>query len=265
MAVRSVGLLHPGEMGSAVGAELRRRGVRVLWASAGRSESTRCRAEEAGLEDAVTLEELARRSDVIISVCPPHAAASVARSIAGFDGLFVDANAIAPATMRIIAELVRERCVDGGIIGPPPRPPATTHLYLSGSEAHSVAELFAGTAVEARVLSGEVGDASALKLAYAAWTKGTAALLLAVQAFARSEHVEEALVSEWSESLPQLPDRARQAQRSADEKGWRWAGEMEEIAAAFAEHDLPDGFHRAAAEIFRELPTRQEWQPGVPS
>jgi 3-hydroxyisobutyrate dehydrogenase-like beta-hydroxyacid dehydrogenase len=255
MAEPLVGLLHPGEMGSAVGVELRRRGVTVFWVSAGRSESTRRRAEEAGLEDAGSIDELLRRSDVILSVCPPHAAIEVAGSLAGFEGTFVDANAIAPATMRTIAELVGERCVDGGIIGPPPRPPATTHLYLSGSEAESVAGLFAGTAVDARVLSAEIGDASAVKLAYAAWTKGTAALLLAIQALARAENVEDALLFEWNESIPQLPDRARQAQRSADAKGWRWVGEMEEIAAAFAAHDLPDGFHRAAAEIFRNVST----------
>jgi 3-hydroxyisobutyrate dehydrogenase-like beta-hydroxyacid dehydrogenase len=265
MAEPLVGLLHPGEMGSALGAELRRRGLTVFWASAGRSESTRRRAEEAGLEDAGSVEELARRSDVILSVCPPHAAIEVAGSLAGFEGIFVDANAIAPATMHTIAELVGERCVDGGIIGPPPRPPATTHLYLSGSEADSVARLFAETAVDARVLSGEMGDASALKLAYAAWTKGTAALLLAIQAFARAEGVEHALVTEWNESIPQLPDWARQARRSADAKSWRWVGEMEEIAAAFAAHDLPDGFHQAAAEIYRNVPTVREWQPGVPS
>jgi 3-hydroxyisobutyrate dehydrogenase-like beta-hydroxyacid dehydrogenase len=265
MAEPLVGLLHPGEMGSAVAAELRRRGVTVFWASAGRSESTRRRAEEAGLEDAGSIDELLRRSDVILSVCPPHAAIEVAGSLAGFEGTFVDANAIAPATMRTIAELVGERCVDGGIIGPPPRPPATTHLYLSGSRADSVARLFAGTAVGARVLSDRVGDASALKVAYAAWTKGTAALLLAIQALARAENVEDALLCEWNESIPQLPDRARQAQRSADAKGWRWVGEMEEIAAAFAAHDLPDGFHRAAAEIFRNVSALREWQPGVPS
>jgi 3-hydroxyisobutyrate dehydrogenase-like beta-hydroxyacid dehydrogenase len=265
MAEPLVGLLHPGEMGSAVGAELRRRGLTVFWASAGRSESTRRRAEDAGLEDAGSVDELARRTDVILSVCPPHAATEVAGSLAGFDGVFVDANAIARSTMCAIARLVGEQCVDGGIIGPPPRPPTTTHLYLSGRGADWVAGLFAGTAVDARVLSDEVGDASALKLAYAAWTKGTAALLLAIQAFARSENVEDALVSEWNESIPKLPDRARQAQRSAHAKGWRWVGEMEEIAAAFAAHDLPDGFHRAAAEIFRNVPTLQEWQPGVPS
>jgi 3-hydroxyisobutyrate dehydrogenase-like beta-hydroxyacid dehydrogenase len=262
-----VGLLHPGEMGAAVGAQLRVRGLPVLWASAGRSEATSQRALEAGFEDVGTPDEVARRSTVILSICPPHAAVDTVRSVAGFSGLFVDANAIAPATVRTVADVVDGQCVDGGIIGAPPRRGRVTHLYLSGPNAESVAELFAGTNVVARVLSDDVGAASALKLAYAAWTKGTAALLLAIQDFAQREHVEDPLVAEWRESLPQLADEARRARRSADAKGWRWVGEMEEIAAAFAAQDLPDGFHRAAAELFRNVsdPSPRAWQPGVPS
>jgi 3-hydroxyisobutyrate dehydrogenase-like beta-hydroxyacid dehydrogenase len=263
MAEPVVGLLHPSEMGAAVGAALRRCGREVLWASDGRSERTKLRADEAGFEDAGSVDELLQRSDIVLSICPPHAAVDVARSVAGFDGLFVDANAIAPETMRTVAGTVGAQCVDGGIIGPPPSPSVGTHLYLSGAGAHEVASLFDGTAVDARVISGEIGQASALKLAYAAWTKGTAALLLAIERFARAEDVDDALVVEWEESIPDLYERLLRAHRSADAKGWRWVGEMEEIAAAFGADDLPDGFHRAAAEIFRM--SESPWQPGVPS
>lgn len=257
MAAATVGLLHPGEMGAALGAVLRSLGHRVVWASAGRSADTAKRAEEAGLEDAGSVDELARRSDVILSVCPPHAALEVARSVAGFEGIFVDANAVAPATVRELAAVVEAGgadCVDGGIVGSPPRTAGTTRLYLSGPEAESVAGLFAESAVDGRVLSDEVGKASALKMTYAAWTKGTAALLIAIGEVARAEGVEPALVEEWRLSLPELPDRSQRAARSAQVKGWRWVGEMEEIASTFAAVGLPDGFHRAAAEVFRTLP-----------
>ena len=93
--------------------------------------------------------------------------------------------------------------------------------------------------------------ASALKCAYAAWSKGTAAMLLAIQAFASAEGVDGALHEEWARSLPQLEQRLEAARRSAAKKGWRWVGEMEEIAAAFDADGLPPGFHRAAAEIYR--------------
>src|SRR5439155_490546 len=184
---------HPGEMGSAVGDALRSAGHTVLWASEGRSAETVARA--AGFEDAGTTDELARRSDVILSVCPPHAALDVARSVAGFEGVYVDANAVSPATAREIGAAV-ERFVDGGIIGPPPREPGSTRLYLAGSEAQTVAGRFDGTTLDARVLPGEPGAASALKMAYSAWTKGTAAMLLAIRELARAEEVEPALLEE---------------------------------------------------------------------
>src|SRR5439155_5497683 len=156
----------------ALGAVLRERGTPVLWASEGRSAETAGRAEEAGLEDVGSVDEVVRRSDVILSVCPPHAALDVARSVSGFTGIYVDANAVSPSSAHAVADTVA-RVVDGGIVGPPPSSPGTTRLYLSGVEADSVAELFAGTAVDTHVVSEEVGAASAVKMAYAAWTKGT--------------------------------------------------------------------------------------------
>lgn len=254
MAAATIGLLHPGEMGAAVGGMLRGRGHHVLWASQGRSPETRKRAEEAGLQDAASLEQLVRSSEVIFSICPPHAALDVAGSVAGFRGVFVDANAIAPGTAREVAAVVAAggaESVDGGIVGAPPRAAGTTRLYLSGAEAKAVAALFAGSVLDARVIGGQVGTASALKLAYAAWTKGTAAMLLAIEELARAEGVETPLHEEWRLSLPELPERSERAARSAAAKGWRWVGEMEEIASAFAAAGLPDGFHRAAAEVFR--------------
>jgi 3-hydroxyisobutyrate dehydrogenase-like beta-hydroxyacid dehydrogenase len=246
-----IGLLHPGEMGAAVGAALTGRGHDVLWASEGRSAETDQRAHEAGLDDAGSVDELARRADVVFSICPPHAAADVARSVGGFEGLYVDANAVSPGTAQHVASMLGEGFVDGGIVGPPPREQGTTRLYLSGLRAAEVAELFAGSPLDARVLSERIGDASALKMVYAAWTKGTAALLLAIGEVARAEGVEAALLDEWALSQRDLQERSAQAAESARAKGWRWVGEMEEIAATFAAAGQPEGFHRAAAEVYR--------------
>jgi 3-hydroxyisobutyrate dehydrogenase-like beta-hydroxyacid dehydrogenase len=240
-------------MGAAVAAQLRRNRS-VLWASPGRSAETLRRADEAGLRDAGTVEELVASSDVILSVCPPHAALDVARSIGDFDGIYVDANAVSPATAREIASVVEEggaRFVDGGILGPPPRDGVPTRLYLSGAMARGVADLFRDTVVQARVVSEEPGAASAVKMVYAAWTKGTAALLLAIREVAEAEGVEETLLTEWQESIPELPERSRRAAAAADSKGWRWVGEMEEIARTFETAGQPGGFHQAAAQVYR--------------
>ena len=191
---------------------------------------------------------------MILSVCPPHAAIEVARSLRRFEGVYVDANAVSPATARMVGAIVRDaggEFVDAGIVGPPPREGGTTRLYLSGASAPAVAELFAGSIVDAHVISDGLGDASALTMAYAAWTKGTAALLLAVRELARREGVEEALLVEWNLSLPELHERHRRAAASAAAKGRRWVGEMVEIAGTFEAAGLPGGFHRAAAEVYR--------------
>jgi hypothetical protein len=143
--------------------------------------------------------------------------------------------------------------VDGGIIGLPPGGPAgSTRLYLSGPRAAEVQDLFTGTGLDARVIGTGPGSvaASAVKMAYAGWTKGTAALILAVRALARADGVEDTLLDEWALSQPALADRSAGAAQSAAAKGWRWTGEMTEIAASMAAAGLPDGFHQAAADIF---------------
>jgi 3-hydroxyisobutyrate dehydrogenase-like beta-hydroxyacid dehydrogenase len=258
-----IGLLHPGEMGAAVGRCLTGAGYTVLWASEGRGPETAARARAAGLADAGTAAEMAERSDTILSICPPHAALDTAWAVQGFGGLYVDANAISPATAREVALMVEEggaTYVDGGIIGLPPAKTGGTRLYLSGAEAQTVRRLFDGTPVDARVIGGGTCSASAVKMAYASWTKGTAALVLAARALARAEGVEDLLLAEWALSQPALADRSVGAARSAATKGWRWVAEMEEIAASMAAAGLPDGFHQAAAEIFRRSP---QAEPGT--
>ncbi len=249
---RTVGVPHPGETGCAVAAELVRAGHRVLWASQGRGPATAERAAAAGLEDAGSPAALAGRSEAVLSICPPSAAVAIAESLPGFDGVYVDANAVAPDTTRSIARIVTQRgarFADGGIIGHPPREPGDVRLYLSGPAAE-VADLFRGTVIDAPVPSGGVGAASALKLAYADWTKGSMALLLAVRELAVAEDVEEDLLAEWRLSLPRLEAQCAAARNAARTKGWRRVHEMEEIAGAMSAARLPEGFHRAAAEVF---------------
>jgi 3-hydroxyisobutyrate dehydrogenase-like beta-hydroxyacid dehydrogenase len=254
----TIGVLHPGEMGSAVGAAARAAGHRVLWASDGRSKATRARAEADGLEDIGTLERLVGACTVILSVCPPASALAVAREVAalGFQCTYVDGNAIAPATTRDVGAIVATSgatFVDGGIIGPPPRRPGVSRLYLSGSEAADVAALFRGSLLEALPLDGPVGAASAIKMAYAGWNKGSQALLLAIRALAMQEGVDEALLAEWARSMPELPKRSTDAVAANARKAWRFVGEMEEIAATFGAVGLPEKFHQAAGEIYRKM------------
>lgn len=253
----NVGILHPGDMGSSVGANLVTAGHRVFWVAQGRSQATAQRAERDGMEALATLDDLSGAVDVILSICPPHGAAELAASVidSGFSGIFVDANAVAPGTVRSIASRVGEGVdfVDGGIIGPPARQAGSTRLYLCGARAAKVAALFEGTLLQACCIEGDPGAASAVKMCYAAWTKGSAALLIAVAALARREGVATALLDEWHLSQPDIPRQLQGALVSSAPKAWRFQGEMQEIAATFLGQDMPDGFHLAAAEIYRRL------------
>jgi 3-hydroxyisobutyrate dehydrogenase-like beta-hydroxyacid dehydrogenase len=259
MAKVTVAILHPGEMGAAVGACVRRTGARAVWASAGRSAATAARAVAAGLIDLGPLGAALGASDVALSICPPHGAMALARAVAGhgFQGLYVDANAVSPATARAIGQVVGAAgaaYVDGGIVGPPPGAAtgSGTRLYLAGEASAAAAALFEGTAVETVVLDGPIGSASALKACYAAWNKGASALVAGVAALAVHAGVDQALWAEWQRSQADAWRRLDGVRASA-RKAWRWIAEMEEIGAAFAAAGLPDGFGRAAAELYGRL------------
>ena len=255
--MNTMGVLHPGEMGAAIGAAAKVTGVEVLWAPEGRSSSTARRASEAELEPA-PFSELLRRCEVVLSVCPPHAALSVAKEVAGlgFRGIFVDANAVSPETARAVARVVGEggaRYVDGGIIGPPPQKPDATTLCLSGAEAGRVAPLFEGSVLDVRLLGEGIETASALKMCYAAWTKGSAALLLAVLAAAEAYELSAELLEQWDWHQPGLRGRAESTASEARRKAWRWVAEMNEIEHTLEAVGLPGGFHSAAAEIYARM------------
>ena len=251
----TVGVLHPGAMGVTVAATCAASDATdVLWCPAGRSSASIDRAASAGLEGVETLAELVGRSDMIVSVCPPAAALDVAEAVAaiGFDGVYVDANAIAPETARSVGERF-DRFVDGGIIGPPATRAGITRLYLSGDEAERVARLWDGSLLDVRPIDGGPGAASALKIAYATWTKVSSAMLLAVRALARDEGVEAALLDEWEISQPGAAQRSEATARATAFKAWRFDGEMAEIAATFAANGLPSGFGEAARDIFARM------------
>jgi 3-hydroxyisobutyrate dehydrogenase-like beta-hydroxyacid dehydrogenase len=260
----TVGLLHPGDMGAAVGGCLVSVGHEVLWDPAGRSRATTGRALAAELTG-VAFGRLIARSSVILSICPPHAALDVAHQVAaaGYSGCYVDANAISAGTAEEVSAIVTAAgaaYVDGGIIGPPPEVAGHTRLYLSGPQANEVRPLFSRSRLDARIAEGPLYAASSVKMAYAAWTKGSSALLLAARALARAGGVERTLIAEWQLSQQALGDQSERSASAAASKGWRWVAEMEEIAASMAAAGLPSGFHEAAADIYdrasrAEMPT----------
>lgn len=262
------GILHPGAMGVSVAAAAAQNVDEVAYASQGRSAATLERASAAGLRDVKTLDALVERSDLILSVCPPASALELAESVAklGFSGIYVDANAVSPETARRIATVFTARCdfVDGGIIGPPAHAMGTTRLHLSGARAAEVAKHFDVGPLDAFVVDGPVGAASALKMVFAAWTKGSAALLAATHAVAVAEGVEAELIGEWEKSAPGTPQRLVGTAAGVAPKAWRFEGEMHEIADTFRAAGIPPGFFEAAAEVYARLASFKDADPPTP-
>ncbi len=266
--MKTITLLHPGNMGTTIGACAATSGARVLWASAGRSAASRARAAQAGLVEAKNLAEAVAQSDIVLSVCPPEFAREVALSVAEqkYTGIYVDANAVSRATAEEIGRIVSQAgaaFVDGGIIGSPVKKKGTTRLYLSGDKADEIVRLFSASMLDARSIGSKAGEASALKVVYAAWTKGTDAMLLSIRALAAHEGVDNALLAEWQISQPTLQTKSERAAAHVAPKMWRYVGEMREIADAFKSAGLPSGFHSAAAEVSERLASfKDQTDPG---
>jgi 3-hydroxyisobutyrate dehydrogenase-like beta-hydroxyacid dehydrogenase len=268
MAARRIGILHPGEMGSAVAASMQSGGNEVYWASEGRTGHTRERAAELGLVDVFTVAKLCEVCPAIFSVCPPEFADAVADQVrsVSFRGLYVDANAISPERVRCMDARMRGSGItflDGSIIGVATRVTGSTWIYFSGENAAEAAACFSGSGpLQAEVIEGEIGKASALKMCFAGYSKGTSALLCAVMAVAERLEVRHLLERQWARTggSPLNPSKTV---ASVGPKAWRFAPEMNEIAATFEAAGLPPEFHRAAAEVYSALASFKDGAPDV--
>ncbi len=257
-----VGLMSPGDMGQAVGIRLRRSSVRVISALKGRSQRTKDLASAAGIEDVVDDVTLVETADMLLSIIAPAEAGALASRLAtaikgtGSSLVYVDCNAVAPETARRIADVVQNsgaRFVDAGIIGPPPRENSNaTRFYASGNDADELAKLNA-FGLDVRVIGDRIGDASALKMCYAALNKGTIALMTGVAVMAERLGVAEAFGDELALSQEAVLRRMHQQIPGMVPKAHRWIGEMEEIAQTFGSADLTPAIFEGIADIYRHV------------
>lgn len=261
----SIGILSPGEMGSGVGTVLHNHAVRVVTCLAGRGEASRERAAQAGFEDLPDLEALVQEAEVILSIVPPGVAAAVADQVAaaisatgaGVDVLYADCNAVAPSTARAIGQTLLAagaRFADAGIIGGPPTGPGN-RIFTSGPGAAELARLGA-FGLDLRVLDGEIGQASGLKMCYAALTKGLQALGAELLVAARLLGVEDTLKAEQDSGngdLGHVRHFVESSLPAMPRKAYRWIAEMEEISRTFADLGLPERLMLGAADVYTDV------------
>ena len=277
--IETVAIVAPGEMGHAVGAVFRHHGMRVITNLEGRSTRSRDFAAEADIEDVGNDAALVAQADVLLSILVPARAGELAKRIAtaarenAADLLYVEGNAIAPQTTQQIGEIVTDAGLgfaDGGIIGPPPQVGAEdTRIYVSGPQA-DVLERLRAFGLDIRVVSDRIGDASAVKMCYAALNKGITALATQLNVGAKALGVEQTLWEEFAASQSALVPRMQKQLPNMVPKAYRWVGEMEEIAKTFEHCGLSPKMFLGAAETYDFVtdtvgpnPAKAEFEPLV--
>lgn len=257
-----VAVIAMGEMGAGVARRLTGHGARVLTSLRGRSEASAARARDAGVEDAADDQALVTGASFVLSIVPPARAQALAERLLPIlridnpEAVYVDCNAVAPATVEAIARPFAEAgvaFVDAGIIGGPPVPGGyTPRIYASGAMARSFARL-GEYGLDIPVLSDKVGDASALKMAYAGTTKGAHAVMISMMLGAMRAGVGEAFAAELRHSQSGRLEAALSQLPMVLKKAYRWDGEMEEIARFLEPETGGTGIFNGAAELYRAL------------
>jgi 3-hydroxyisobutyrate dehydrogenase-like beta-hydroxyacid dehydrogenase len=257
----SIGVTSPGDMGQGVALCIKAMGFQVCMASDGRSERTRSLGEKAGLTDCRSLEKLVQTCDMVLSILDPGAALTNARAVAAACQatnrkiIYVDCNAVAPQTMAEIAAIMAAAgctTVDAGIIGPPPRNGARQRFYVSGPNA-AVMNRINSPQINVRIAGEKIGDASAVKMCYAALTKGSIALGTELLVAARKLGVDQTLEAEFKSSQAELYESVLSRSASMPFKAYRWVPEMHEIAKTFEGVGMTPRILQGAGDLYAQI------------
>lgn len=253
----TIGIVSPGAMGSALGRAWATGGARVVATVDGRSARTRELAH--GLDLLPDLAAVVARADVVVSVCPPSAAARVLSDVmtaaSAARPLLADLNAVSPGTMIALRDHAQAggfELLDGAISGGPPRPGGDTMLYLSGASADVLATLPAD-GLRTRVVGDDVGSASAVKMCTASVYKGTTAIWAQALQTAHTLGVLDVVLDDLAEEHPQQVAGAARRIAVATSKAHRFVGEMEEIAATQAAAGATEELFTGMAAVYRRL------------
>jgi len=259
MPINTVAILSPGDMGHAVGRLLREHELRVVTCLTGRSERTRVLSQQAGIADVPDLNDLVQQADLVMSITVSEVAPQVCRQVAEAiratrrDILFAECNAIAPSKAKEMEPIISDaggRFVDVSIIGSPPRNGSSPRFYTSGERATEFEEM-ASFGLDVRNIGPNIGQASGIKMCYAAMTKGTAALhtelLMAAQLMGLFQPLQEefqsgqgAVYQRMERGIPGMPAKSR-----------RWVSEMQEIEATFGQLGMTPHILEGVADMYR--------------
>lgn len=256
----SVAIVAQGSMGAGLAARLHQHGVEVRTLLTGRSEASRARAEAAGMRPVDAAELL--DADILLSVLPPASALTFAEDLAPRlraaprRPLYADCNAVSPETARAIAAVIEATgtpFVDVGIIGLPPRNGEPgPRLYASGTRARQLTRL-CEFGLQVRVIEGDVGAASALKMSFAGISKGLTAVATGMILAAARAGLAQSLAQELRESEPWLFQSLGRRLPDMLPRAYRWIDEMREIADFVQPDAATAAIFAGAADLYDHI------------
>ncbi|HTV88214.1 MAG TPA: DUF1932 domain-containing protein [Stellaceae bacterium] len=264
-----VAIIAQGGMGAGIGGRLHESGASVRTLLSGRSVRSAERARAAGMQAAADERALLDGADFFLSILPPDEAENLARRLVpaltalAKKPVYVDCNAVSPQTAQRVAAIVAPSgaaFVDAGIIGGPPRPGYSPHIYAAGPAVAQSAVL-RDWGIDWRPIEGPVGAASGLKMSYAGITKGTTAIAAAMLLGAARFGCGEALIAELSASQPDMLKRMRSNIPRMYDKAYRWVGEMQEIADFLDANPPSSEIYRAIARLYEFLAAAEAEEP----
>ena len=259
MPLQTIAILSPGDMGHAIGRLLRENGLKVITCLEGRSARTRGLSRSAGIIDIPSLEAMVTQADVILSITVSEVVPALCGEVASAirktrsSVLFAECNAIAPQTSRKMEPIITSaggRYVDASIIGGPPKNGSSPRVYASGRHANDLAEL-KGFGLDVRYIGPEIGQASGIKMTYAAMTKGTAALHAQLLLAAHQMGLSEPLVAEFQRGHSAVLKRMEDWIPGVPSKARRWVSEMQEIQATFEHLGMTPHIFRGVTDMYR--------------
>lgn len=172
--------------------------------------------------------------------------------------LWFDGNSCAPQTKRKVADVIVAaggRYVDTAIMAPIHPRLHRTPMLLSGPHAADAQSLTDQLGMDAKVVSDEVGQASAIKMLRSVIVKGIEALTAESLLAARASGVEDAVIASLNASPPIDDWGARGSynlERMASH-GARRAAEMDEVVETLKALGLPDRMSAATRDWQRQI------------
>ena len=261
MVIETVAILSPGDMGHAVGQLLREHELKVVTCLTGRSQRTKDLAELAGIADVPDLNDMVAQSQIILSISVSEMVPSICQQVAdaikdtNANVLFAECNAISPQLSRQMEPIITEaggRYIDASIVGGPPLNGSSPRFYASGDNTAEF-EGLANFGLDVRTAGTEVGQASGIKMCYAAMTKGSSALYSELLMAAEMMGLSDFVKAEFQSSQPAVLQRMERGLPGVPAKARRWVSEMEEIKDTFEHLGLTPHLFQGVADMYRMI------------